>query len=193
MLPADEDISVQMGAGLDKLEKEIEALDSTVERYEKALHEYQDSDIPVEELETNVEAVVDDFCNVFNSMDWLGETTGSIVGGEPEESYEKFPAYRGLVFAAHHTGENVNEISVTCSMDGPVQREQEEIVDTWNEFKDVYGKALEVEDTARDISVEEGREQEGLDPYAFETPFQVLEEKYDRISDLKECVNGSYR
>ena len=35
MLPADEDISVQMGAGLDKLEKEIEALDSTVERYEK--------------------------------------------------------------------------------------------------------------------------------------------------------------
>ena len=193
MSPAHEDISVQMGAGLDKLEKEIEALDSTVERYEKALHEYQDSDIPVEELETNVDAVVDEFSNVFNSMDWLGETTGTIAGADPEESYEKFTAYRGLVFAAHHTGENVNEISVTCSRDGPVQREQDEIVDTWNEFKDVYGKALEVEDTARDISVEKGREQEGLDPYAFETPFQVLEDQYDRISDLNECVNGSYR
>lgn len=182
-----------MGAGLDKLKKEIEALDSTVDRYEEALHEYRDSDIPVEEVEETVDAVVDEFSNVFSSMDWLGETTGSIAGADPEESYEKFTAYRGLVFAAHHTEENVNEIRVTRSREGPVQDEQDEITDTWNEFREVYGKAVDIEGTAREISLEAGREQEGLDPYAFETSFHVLEDQYERISDLNQVVNSSYR
>jgi len=87
----------------------------------------------------------------------------------------------------------VNEITVTGNREGPVQREQDEILETWKRFQDIYGEAVDLEDAARELSVERGKEQEGLDPYAFETPFQVLEERYDRIADLNECVNGSYR
>jgi len=193
MAPAEKDIQVKMGAGLEKLGQEIESLDSAVEAYDETLSEYRDGEVSLEEVEASAQEVVQEFSGVFSAQDWLGETTGDIAGPEPSNSYDKFTAYRGLVFAAHHTEEDVNEITVTGNRKGPVQRDQDEILETWERFQEVHEEAVNLEDAARELSLERGKQQEGLDPYAFETPFQALEDQYNRIGDLNECVNASYR
>jgi len=195
MSRANQEIGIQLGSGVNKLAANIEALDSTVENYLEVLEEYIDDNMPREELESSIDQVINDFTDVFSSQEWLGETTGDIVERQIEDSYEKFTAYRGLVHAAHQISKEDAPENITLRGSGsksPVENEYEIILKTWKEFKEIYEDVAEIEGIAKNVSLQEGTEEKGLEPYAFDAPLSVLETDYSRITDLNACINSSY-
>lgn len=187
---------VQIEAAVEKLEEETEELDQTVSEYGQAIESYRDDQASMEDVEQAIEEVVQSFQGLFQAQNWLGEITGDITEKELDKGYEKFSAYRGLVCAADEIDRD-QENSVTGPRiptgTGVLREESEGLIQSWQQMLDVYEDAVRYEDTAQQISLEEGRKKEGLDPYAFETPFQKLEGGFERISDLDQCVNTGYR
>lgn len=190
------DKGLKLGAAVTKLEESIQDLDQAVESYGETLESYRDDQASREEVETAVDDLVQGFEDVFDDQNWVGEVTGDITDTEVENSYQKFIAYQGLVRAADELEEpersQVNG-PYTFSNRGSVKEQKEDILGTWSDFSELYEEAVELENTVEEISLEEGQEEQGLDPYAFETPFRVLEQDYQRVSDLNQCVNASYR
>ncbi|MFB6115086.1 MAG: hypothetical protein ABEK04_02250 [Candidatus Nanohalobium sp.] len=196
-MPAEElDSGLKIGAGVNKLDEDIGELETTVQQYGKALQEYLEEDAPRQKLEETADQMTEDFQVVFSDQNWLGETTAELTDTEVQNSYQKFIAYRGLVRAADELEENENSSAGRPYREegfGSLRSERTEVLDTWNWFLDIYSNAVDLESRSRRISAEEAREEEGLEPYAFDTPFMLLEEDYDRVSDLNQCVNSSYR
>lgn len=190
------DRGVQIEAALEKHGEDVEKLDDKVSEYGQTLESYRLEQASLEDVEEAVEEVVQIFHGLFDSQNWLGEVTGEITGKKVDSDYKKFTAYRGLVCAADQIDkEQDNPVAGPSISKGTeaLSEESETLIETWQEMLDVYEEAVEHEDTAQQISLEIGREQEGLDPYAFETPFQALEGAYDRVSELNQCVNLDYR
>ena len=188
---------LQLNTAVTKLDESIQELDETVQSYGQVLESYRQDEASRQRLETAVDDVVTDFETVFNDQNWVGEITAEITDAEPENSYQKFIAYQGLVRATDQLEEpdnsQLNRPSIHQNR-GNVRDQREEILETWETFFETYEQAIDLENLAREVSLEEGRESEGLDPYAIDTPFSVLEEEdYERVSDLNECVNASYR
>ncbi len=187
---------VHIQAATGKHGEEVEQLDQTVSEYGETLESYREDEASTQEVEEAVDEVVDCFQGLFEAQNWLGEITAEITGQELQEDYQKFTAYRGLVCAADQI-EQEQENSVTGPRiptgTGVLKEESETLIDAWRGMLQAYEEAVRYEDTVQQISLEEGREQEGLDPYAFETPFQALEAEYERVGDLNQCVNTGYR
>lgn len=188
--------TVQLGAGVSKLDESLEELDETVQEYGQVAEGYSNGDLDREKVDETVQEVVDSFEKVFKDQNWIGKSTGGIIDKDIDGEYEKFIGYQGLVRAA---GQVQKENDQTSSVhrpqiqSGPVREEAEEIIDTWDSFLETYSDAVEAESSLREISSDEGSQVEGLDPYAFETAFMSLEDEYDRVSDLNEFVEASYR
>lgn len=188
--------AVQLGAGVSKLDESLQELDEAVEEYGQVTEGYSQGDLEREQVQETVDNVIQGFEEVFSDQNWLGESTAGIIGKNVEGQYEKFIGYQGLVRAAdqvQNEGESSTSMHRPQLNDSPVREEAEEIIETWNSFLETYSSAVDTESTLREVSVEEGSEEEGLEPYAFETAFMSLEDEYDRVSDLNEFVEGNYR
>lgn len=188
--------TVQVSAGVSKLDESLQELDDVVEQYGRTAEQYDQGDLDREDVRETVDQVAETFEAVFEDQDWLGESTADIIGKDIEGQYEKFIGYQGLVRAADQVQtEEEDKLSARRPQinDSPVREEADELIDTWNRFLDTYSDAVEAEAVLREVSAEEGAQEEGLDPYAFETAFMALEDEYDRISDLQEFVDSSYR
>lgn len=187
--------TVQLGAGVSKLDESLQELDEVVERYGQVADKYDQGDLEGEKLQETVEQVVQGFEQVFSDQNWIGKSTANIIEKDIDGEYEKFIGYQGLVRAAdqiHREKDEDVSMQRPKLQDSPVSEEAEDILDTWNRFLETYSSAINSESVLRQISAEEGAEEEGLDPYAFETAFMNLEEEYDRVSDLNEFVQESY-
>lgn len=188
--------TVQVSAGVSKLDESLQELDDVVEQYGRTAEQYNQGDLDREDVRETVDQVAETFEAVFEDQDWLGESTADIIGKDIEGQYEKFIGYQGLVRAADQVQkEEEDKLSARRPQinDSPVREEADELIDTWNRFLDTYSNAVEAEAVLRGVSAEEGAQEEGLDPYAFETAFMALEDEYDRISDLQEFIDSSYR
>lgn len=190
------DTGLKLSAAVTKIDESIEELDETVQSYGQTLESYREDEASRQQVETAVDMVVDGFESVFSDQNWLGEVTAAITDSEPENSYQKFVAYQGLVRAADELEEPDNSQvngPYPGSETGLVRHDKENILDAWQDFSRTYKEAIKLENLAREISMEEGQKEKGLDPYAFDTPFTVLENEYSRVSDLNQCVNAGYR
>jgi hypothetical protein len=187
---------IQIQAAAEKHGEKVEQLDQTVSEYGEAIERFREDQASTQDVEEAIDEMLNCFHGLFETQNWLGEITGQITNQEVQEEYEKFTAYRGLVCAADQI-ERDQENSVAGPRiptgTGVLRKESEALIDAWGDMLQAYEAAVRYEDDVQQISLEEGREQEGLDPYAFETPFQALENEYQRIQDLNQCVNTGYR
>lgn len=190
------DTGLKLSAAVTKLGESIEELDETVQSYGETLESYREDQASRNEVENAVEELVEDFEDVFEDQNWVGEVIGEFTDTEVQNSYQKFVAYQGLVRAADEL-EEPDKSQVNGPYRNPdnrsVKQEKENILSTWNNFLEIYEEAVELENTVEEISLEEGQKEQGLDPYTFDTSFTVLEQEYQRVSDLNQCVNASYR
>lgn len=186
---------VKIEAAAERLDQKIQELDETVTEYEEILEQYQNNQASRQEIKESIDDAVDQFHAVFDAQNWLGELTAEMTEKEVENSYGKFAAYRGLVCAADEI-QDADETQVSRPRlrtgNGALRDESEGLVESWDLMTQVYEEAVNLENLAQEISLEEGREEEGLNPYAFDTPFSILQDQYQRVADLNRCVNSSY-
>ena len=187
---------VKIEAGVDKLDETVQELEHVVEDYQGIAEDYQTEDIETSEINDTVQSTVTAFEAVFEDQEWLGQSTAEMIDKELSNGYEKFITYQGLVRAAgriHGKDQDRSDMERPRLDQSNVRDKADEIIETWNNFLEVYSTAIEAESRLRDISLEKGAEEKGIDPYAFDTAFMELQTEYKRVSDLNEFVENSYR